>query len=219
MRADADLPQRLSWVGLSVLREKPIFGRLVDYFSAVRVLLEEVSIDGILREYFDDEDALAYLRSSITGDVHFGCLVPDQTPHDLLVAAANHVGFSFNQRSFPSTIVAEELATLGGRPVPTTIFEASLSAATTSYRRMEAFLPHADPLTVDAWIRDGVAAHIGLRVKELSVLPRALELCKTHGLHLPSFLHDGLGKNILEGVTAFYIDRPRCRLEFYHREP
>ncbi len=215
---------QFSDLAVSVSREQPLFSRLVDHLTAVRILLERTSVNPILGEYFGDQGSIAQLLEGLTGDIHIGFLLPGETPRDVLVAAANHVGFSFAHEFFPSTIVAEELATLsGGRPVPTTLFKASLPPGFAGARALEAFLPDYDPSVVDGWIRDGVAAHIGLGVTDVGVLAHALEICKSQGYRLPAFLRDRPGKNVLEGVTSFYTDGTgptgRFRLEFYHRAP
>ena len=206
-------------LGAALLDDAPVEARLASYLGAVRRLLEDISIPDAIGSVFDDRDATQFLVAASTGDVHVGFVAPNDP--DAMSRAARAVGFAFNQRSFPSTIIARELGErIGRRRVPTQVFKAYLKPSGGAPRAVEAFLPEAEPDVVRGWIEEGVGTHIGFGLGGAAAVLRAMDIAIAAGFVLPAFMDGRPLTNPAEDLTAFYADGPtpagRVRIEFFH---
>lgn len=199
----------------------PLVDRLMQYCRAVRAMLAQLSVEGLLRAAILGDDAVAYLCTKASGHLHYGFLTPRDISLAPLTIAARATGFSLEQRSFPSTIMARELGALVGEAeVPTTIFKAEAAPVDGRTLSIEAFVPRADVAVVNDWIARGVGRHYGIGMTDLAAVEHALALCLDAGFVVPPFMRGQLMTNAAEAVTAFYADRNTrhgpLRLEFFY---
>lgn len=167
----------------------------------------------LLEPVIRDHSSLLRLLDLVSGLDHVGLLARPRPLVDLRRATAA-AGFDADHQSFPSVIVARELALLGGREsVPTTIFRSRGRAGW-----VEVFMPHAtEPGTVDDWVEHGVGAHVALSLRRGARFGELVEAMEGEDFRIPGFMNGRELQNPVMKVTALYFDRvsdPALRLEF-----
>jgi hypothetical protein len=151
--------------------------------------------------------------SLISGLDHVGFLAPVDS--DAAIGpAAGTAGFGLEQWTFPSTILARELAELSGCDVPTTIFKAQGELVSGAAGIVEVAIPHeVDHELVRGWIRRGIGAHVAFRVESPAAFPDLQRVLERAGYRMPPSMNGEPLRNPTEGVTCVFFDRrPERRL-------
>ena len=149
---------------------------------------------------------------------HFGFLAQPRPVAELTREAAA-AGFDHRPRSFPSTIVARELADLLGREsVSMTIFQAE-SLVPGGPIAIEVLMPdRVDDQDLETWHSRGIGSHLAFRLKEAADFAELAGLLARAGFETPAFMADGPVLNSAAGIRAAFFDgRHRgdpLRLEF-----
>lgn len=208
-------------LGALLLGDTPMIDRLTTYLTTARRMLDGVSLATLFEAAFPRREDIDYLCSVAVPSLHIGFLTPPGPTKLALPKAATAAGFSMNHRSFPSTIMSRELgALLGERRVSTTIFKAYAARRSGMLLSFEAFIPDADEAIVTDWIERGVGCHLGVALRSIDAVLRAIEICRGAGFELPRFMGDRPVTNSAEDVTAFYADGDSVvgplRLEFFY---
>lgn len=136
---------------------------------------------------------------------HVGCMASPEDENEL-GAATEAAGFT-QQRRFPSTVFARQLADLAGRQVPTTIFEARGGAAHGPIGVEVAIPSRIEQDVIEGWIRAGIGAHVAFSVTDPSVFEQLRSPMRSAGYQVPEFMNGRPASNPAAGVTLLYFDR------------
>jgi hypothetical protein len=136
---------------------------------------------------------------------HVGCMASPEEKSDL-GAATEAAGFP-QQRTFPSTVFARQLAELAGHQVPTTIFEARGGAAQGPIGVEFAIPSRIEQDVIEGWIRSGIGAHIAFSVTDPSVFEQLRSPMRSAGYQVSEFMNGTPASNPAAGVTLLYFDR------------
>ena len=120
---------------------------------------------------------------------HVGCMASPEDENEL-GAATEAAGFT-QQRRFPSTVFARQLADLAGRQVPTTIFEARGGAAHGPIGVEVAIPSRIEQDVIEGWIRAGIGAHVAFSVTDPSVFEQLRSPMRSAGYQVPEFITAG----------------------------
>jgi hypothetical protein len=186
---------------------------------AARFLATATAVE-LLRSVFSESSLFERALRLIERIDHVGFMAPAQAARDL-GSAARTVGFDWSQQTFPSTILARELAAAAGREqVPTTIFKARGASAGHATPGVEVAMPgEVEPEVVRGWIREGRGEHVAFSVGSPSHFGPLRRLMEEAGFGMPEFMGGAPLTNPFERITTAYFDRrsgPRLRLEFCH---
>ena len=182
--------------------------------------------DALLDTYLGNagSQVLSTIKRSVMCVDHAGLITPARTDARELNAIADRHGFTENHKTFPSVIVASELAALNGdSPVPTQIFRGSTrkADATQPSFGIEMFVPDTFPDTVERWIKQGVGTHAAFRVHNRADVDLIRTELIAAGFHTPSFMGGKSMANTNDGTLTVYFDLTLpdgdFRLEFFHR--
>jgi len=199
-------------VGTHSLRDLAASVTLERAFTLALAIGRELDVHGLLAR--SGVPALAALGRLVGPVDHVG-FVRGPTPIARLVEAARLAGL-VEHRTFASRVLARELAMRSGLPqVPTTIFKALGAPGV-----VEVFLPEAPGPVLEAWLREGVGAHVAVRLASPDQFPLALELLLEAGFVVPPGLGPRPIDNPDERVLVEYldgvIDGAPLRLELCH---
>jgi hypothetical protein len=136
---------------------------------------------------------------------HVGCMASPEEESDL-GAATEAAGFP-QQRTFPSTVFARQLAELAGHQVPTTIFEARGGAAQGPIGVEFAIPSRIEQDVIEGWIRAGIGAHVAFSVTDPSVFEQLRNPMRSAGYQVSEFMNGRPASNPAAGVTLLYFDR------------
>jgi len=182
--------------------------------------LSAATDEEVLGAVIGDRDRIEAILGLAAGLDHVGFMVAPEEAQSLGPAAAE-AGFDGRQRTFPSTILARQLAVLAGLDaVPTTIFKAWRQTA--DPRAVEVAIPRGvDAETTNGWIERGIGAHVAFRVESRVRLRELRPLMEAEGFTMPPFMNGAALGNPAERISAVFFDRRPAEpvgIEFCHYE-
>ena len=190
-------------------------------FEVAAAWLAAASVTSLLAPVFSSQRRLDRFRELVSGIDHVGFGAPRMEPERLL-AAARAAGFVHGHSSFPSTVLARELAQLLGlAQVPATIFKARGVSAAGAPIAVELFMPDEPaPQAVGEVVRKGFGAHVAFKVANSPELAEARAIFQEEGFRVPAFLRDTSALSSLENLALCYFDAgardPGLRIEICH---
>ena len=200
----------------------PPAARLRRALREAKRFLSETSARSLIDHIVAHPARRALLAGATLDSLHVGFLFPEPTL-DLasLAETAVAAGFDGPHTSFPSTVVARELALLAGAEVPTHVFCAE--AAPPVQRWVEVFIPALPQGSARGWLADEVSSHVGINLVDAAQLEPAGAALHAEGFAVPSFMTLTGIRNPALAVTGVYFDKREddslIRIELVRPEP
>jgi hypothetical protein len=179
--------------------------RILAAIEAAGQFLETTSAEKCLATLLPPGFSVEAIAGLVLHLDHVGCLASPEDESEL-GAATEAAGFP-QQRTFPSTVFARQLAELAGHQVPTTIFEARGDAAQGPIGVEVAIPSRIEQDVIEDWIRAGIGAHVAFSVTDPSVFEQLRSPMRSAGYQVSEFMNGRPASNPAAGVTLLYFDR------------
>jgi hypothetical protein len=179
--------------------------RILAAIEAAGQFLETTSAERCLATLLPPGSSVEAIADLVLHLDHVGCMASPEEESDL-GAATEAAGFP-QQRTFPSTVFARQLAELAGHQVPTTIFEARGGAAQGPIGVEFAIPSRIEQDVIEGWIRAGIGAHVAFSVTDPSVFEQLRNPMRSAGYQVSEFMNGRPASNPAAGVTLLYFDR------------
>lgn len=185
-------------------------------------LLSHLDVGELVETVFKhaNSDLKNKIKTSVTAVDHIGYIVPGRIDNqDLISSIKKNTSFGL-QRSFPSTIVAKELATILklNQPVPTEIF-----IFKSGNKSLEIFKPILDSDAAAKIIQRGIGTHIALLIQSKAELLAVMHDLLSQGYAMPDFMNNQAMENPKQNSLTAYFDLQfqgqSLRIEFIAMEP
>jgi len=144
----------------------------------------------------------------IVGLSHLGVIAGTKLPGEAIGAAMKKAGFREEFRSFPSEILARELALETARPsLPMTVLAARGVSPHGSAMALEVFLPSAPPdLSFEKWLKQFGPIHLAYKLKEAACFAESVRLMEEASFFRPRFMASGPQVSSAENISVLYFD-------------
>jgi hypothetical protein len=182
-------------------------------FVEARKFLERTTISNLLEAIFAHGANRRAVGAVVRAPLHVGFIFPGGGELSIaqMSEACRQAGFSADDSTIPSTVIARELGVLADCvQVPTMIFSAAINHATARPGYVEAFIPAADRGVVRQWVEEEIGSHVGLMLADHSAFRVTHEAFLAEGFTVPPFMCGQAITNPDAGVSVIYYERPRA---------
>lgn len=181
-------------------------------FAEAGRFIERTTITNLLGAIFARGDDRRAVEAVVRDPLHVGFIFADggQLSIAQMSAASRQAGFSADDSTIPSTVIARELGVLAECvQIPTMIFSAAINDAAARPGYVEAFIPAADRGVVRQWAQEEIRSHGGLMLADHSAFRGTHEAFLAEGFTVPPFLCGQPITNPDAGVSVIDYERPR----------
>jgi hypothetical protein len=193
----------MAWLN-EALRDGNARERLGRSFVEAKRLLDTTSVPDLLGSVLGAESRGRMILGSAEVD-HVGFLAPPRS-EALIADQAERAGFSAGRITFPSVLLARELAERTGCTLPTTVVKHFGHTPQGRRVAVEVFVTDYAARQVRRWIAQGVGMHVAIEVGDRATFAEALVVLPREGLSMPSFTNGRPHFIEKEDVTLAYFD-------------